>query len=284
MDHRLLLSLIPLLLMVSCETSQPQKRYYLSSYRGMEEHVAPLGNKSMVKKTDPARLKRYTKVIVEDVKVIRSKSQDPRITKVTRAESEKLAERFEDILEKELAKDFQITRSRGYNTLTVRAALTELKPSNPTVFALNYVPYASRAATAIKYLSESKETIGAGSTTVEAEVLDSRSRRQLYAMVDRLNGSKFQPGGLERWGHSEAAMRSWSRKIRNGVNAKANTVGSTSRTTSNTASKKTSIQTSKKKSTSSKPATKKKTTSSKPSTKKKTGDRKPLWIPPSSDS
>ncbi len=271
MDFRFILPLIPVLLLASCETSQPQKRYYLSSYRGMEENVAPLGNKSMVKKTDPERLKRYTKVRVEDVKVIRSKSQDPRITKVTREESERLAERFEDILEKELAKDFQVTRSRGYNTLTVRAALTELKPSNPALFAVNYLPYASGAATALSLLSESKETIGAGSTTVEAEVLDSRSGRQVYAMVDRLGGSKFQPGGLERWGHSEAAMRAWSRQIRNGVNAKANTLGSS--TTNKTATKKTTIQTSKKKS-----------STSKPSTMKKTGDRKPLWSPPSSDS
>ena len=56
---------------------------------------------------------------------------------------------------------------------------------------------------------------------MEAEVLDARTRRQLYAIVDQYKGSKFQPGGIEKWGQTEGAMRSWSRKIRLGVQGSA---------------------------------------------------------------
>lgn len=218
------LFLLPLCFLASCETTEPDKRHYLSSYRGLETQVGPLGelgNKALVRKADPERMKRYTKVIVEDVEVIPSKSDNPKIRKATREESEKLAEQFEDILEKELSKSYEITRRRGYNTLAVRAALTELRPSNPALFAVNYMPYAGAAATAIQVLSESKETLGAGSTTVEVEVLDARSRRQLYAMVDQLKGGKLQPGSLEKWGQTQGAMRGWSRKIHRGINANA---------------------------------------------------------------
>lgn len=215
------LLLLPLCLLVSCETTEPEKRHYLSSYRGLETQTGPLGNPSLVRKGDPDRLKRYTKLIIEDVKVIPTKNKDPKVKYATREESEKLAEEFEDILEKELGKSYEITRRRGYNTLAVRAALTELRPSNPALFAVNYMPYVGVAATAVQVLSEKKEALGAGSTSVEAEVVDSRSRRQLYAMVDQLKGGKLQPGSLEKWGQTQGAMRGWSRKIHRGIQANA---------------------------------------------------------------
>lgn len=218
MTVRLLPGIFVLAFLASCETTQPEKRHYLSSYHGMEKQTSGLGNTAMVREGDPKRLERYERVIIEDVRVIPSKSEDPRIQKVTRAESEKLAEKFEDILEQELGKHYEVTRYRSYKTLTVRAALTELKPSNPALFAVNYVPYASWAATGIKLATG--ETIGAGSTTVEIEVLDSRSRRQLFAMVDQLKGSKYNPAGIDRWGQTETAMRSWARRVRLGVQGK----------------------------------------------------------------
>ncbi|MEC5128243.1 DUF3313 domain-containing protein [Verrucomicrobiales bacterium BCK34] len=212
---------LPFFLLVSCETTEPDKRHYLSSYRGLETQTGPLGNPSLVRSADPERLKRYTKVIIEDVKVIPTKNQDPKLKYATREESEQLAEQFEDILEKELGKSYEITKRRGYNTLAVRAALTELRPSNPALFAVNYMPYVGVAATAVQVLSEKKEALGAGSASIEAEVVDSRSRRQLYAMVDQLKGGKLQPGSLEKWGQAQGAMRGWSRKIHRGIKANA---------------------------------------------------------------
>jgi hypothetical protein len=68
-------------------------------------------------------------------------------------------------------------------------------------------------------LSESKETLGAGATTVEIKVVDSRSRRQLFALVDQIKGSKLRPGGLAEYGQTEGAMRSWSRQVHRGIKA-----------------------------------------------------------------
>lgn len=284
-----LLFILPMALFVSCETTQPEKRYFISSYYGMKDKPHGLGNTALVKEGDPERLKRYKRVIIEDVKVIPSKSNDPKIKAVTREESERLAEKFEDILEEELGKKYEITRYRSYNTLTVRAALTELKPSNPALFAVNYLPYAGAAAGAAALMSG--ETLGAGSTTVEAEVLDSRSRRQLYAMVDQLKGTRLHVGGLEKWGQSEGAMRMWSRQISRGIQATTAT-----KSENHAASKpkpapkpKTSSSTKEKKDPKplfGKPAddksktksstTKKKPTSTK-SASKKDQDKKPFW-------
>lgn len=217
--------LLPLVFLVGCETTQPEKRHYLSTYYGMEEKQGALGSRVMIRESDPKRMERYERVIIEDIKVIPAKNLDPKVKQATREEAEKLAEQFEVILAEELGKSFEITRYRSYKTLTVRAALTELQPSDPALFMVNYLPYASAASTGLQLLSEKKNTIGAGSTTVEIEVLDSRSRRQLFAMVDRIKGSKLQPGGLEKWGQTEGSMRMWAKQVHKA--AKGQMVGKT---------------------------------------------------------
>jgi len=186
----------------------------------MEEHVGAFGNKALVKAGDPERLKRYERVIIEDIRVILPKSTDPKVKKASRQEAEVLAEKFEDILELEFGKHYTITTSRSSATMTIRAALTDLEPSNPALFAVNYMPYAGLAATGIQALQGETKALGAGTAQIEIEVLDSRSRRQLYAMVDRLEGGKLQPGSLSKYGQAEMAMQSWARKVRKAVQGK----------------------------------------------------------------
>ena len=218
MKNRNLLLFLPLLLLIGCETNEPAvKRSYISSYRGMKEENVSGINKSLVSKSDPAALKKYTKVVIEDVKVIPARNVPANQKRATMAEGERLAEQFETTLAKELSPYFDVTSRRGQNTLVVRAALTELQPSNPAVFVFNYLPYAAAVTTGLTLATG--KTPGAGSTSMEAEVVDASSRRQLYAIVDRFQGSKFQPGGIEKWGQTEGAMRSWSRQIRMGIQA-----------------------------------------------------------------
>ncbi len=263
---RTIFSAFLLCLLVSCETTEPEKRNFISSYRGLETKASALGNKALVKESDPAALKKYTKVIIDDVKVISARKKKAPAEKnqlnaykyeaPSRAETEKLAEKFEDILERELGKQFEITKRRGYNTLRVRAALTELQPSNPTLFVVNYLPYAGIAASGVQIATG--EAIGGGATTFEAEVVDARSGRQVYAIVDQIKGGKLQFGGLAKWGQTEQAMNGWARRISAGVQK----AGATSRTVSTRTLTKPAT-TAKKKSTPTK-----KTSSSKPAPKK----------------
>lgn len=227
---RPLLLVCPVFFLIGCETTEPAvKRNYISSYRGMSEDASSALNKSLVKKSDPSALKKYTKVMIEDVKVIPAKNLPPKAKTATREEGERLAEHFEDTLKKEFGAHYQITNYRGSNTLLVRAALTDLQPSNPGVFVFNYLPYTGVLTTGMTLATG--KTPGAGSTSMEAEVLDARTRRQLYAIVDQYKGSKFQPGGIEKWGQSEGAMRAWSRKIRLGVQGTAPATTTKSATT-----------------------------------------------------
>jgi len=208
-----LVCFLPLFL-VACETTESTKPSHLSTTRGLQAENSSLGNKALVRQSDPKTLERYRKVVIEDVRVAQPKASEG-VKRANREESERLAERFEEILREELSPHYQITHRRGRDTLSVRATLTELQPSRPEVFVFNYLPYASALTTGVSLATG--KTPGAGSTTVEAEVLDSLSRRQVYAIVDQYKGSKFQPHGIERWGQTEASMRTWSRKIRAGI-------------------------------------------------------------------
>ncbi len=100
-----------------------------------------------MKESDPKTLVKYRKVMIEDVKVVHPKSTDNKVKPTSRAESERLAERFEEILRDELRPHYQITNRRGRDTLVVRATLTDLQPSNPGVFMFNYLPYAAVVTT-----------------------------------------------------------------------------------------------------------------------------------------
>ncbi|MEX2578080.1 MAG: DUF3313 domain-containing protein [Verrucomicrobiales bacterium] len=252
---------LPLCLLFGCETTEPEKRNHLSSYRGMETKEAPFGNKSLVREADPETLKRYTRVIVEEVKVYPSKNTDPKVKQATKEEGERLAAKFEEILKEELGRHFEVTRHRSSSTLAVRAALTELRPSNPELFVVNYLPYAGTVATGMQLASKDKETLGAGSATVEVEVVDSRSRRQIFAMVDQLKGNALQPGGLEKWGQAEGAMRLWSRRIRRGIQANAPKPAAKPETTQ--------------------PASRK--TEKKASNSESKKDRRPFWVKPGTE-
>lgn len=204
---------------VSCETTESTRPRHLSSTRGLSEASGGLGNKALVKTTDPNALTRYRKVIVEDVRVARPKQVDPKARTASKADAERLAERFEEILREELSPHYQITNRRGRDTLVVKATLTDIQPSRPEVFVFNYLPYAAMLTTGVTVATG--KTPGAGSTTVEAEVVDASTRRQVYAIVDEYKGSKFQPSGIGRFGQTESAMRAWSRKIRTGIQGAA---------------------------------------------------------------
>jgi len=215
MKLRFVSALFLLLPLVGCQTTEPEKRNFLSTYRGVEATKGPTGRTALVKESDPKTFDRYNKVLIEPVRYIAPRNPDPKHKGPTREEARRLTSTFDRILREELGSHYELTNRRSRDTLIVRAALTELRPSEPGLFIFNYLPYAGAVTTGLSLATG--ETLGAGSNAVEAEAQDSLTRRQVYALVERTKGGKLQPSGLERWGQSEQAMRVWSRKIRRGI-------------------------------------------------------------------
>jgi len=199
------LSLLGLCLM-SCETTEPSSARFLTSYRGFEK--APGLSNAQVYHGNTEKMATYKRVYIEPVRIIADGDD-----KATAEEVRALKSKFESELRSELGLTHTVVSRPGRKTLTVRTALVELHPGTPALFLAGYAPYAGAVSTAIGVATGTNP--GAGATTVQAEVIDSRTREQFFAVIDRNQTGKWQPAqGLTRWGQAEASFRKWSGQIR----------------------------------------------------------------------
>lgn len=229
------LQLASCVILVGCTAATSRNQQFLSSYQGFKQESR--FDDATTYTGDIGKLANYKKVYIESVKVYPpdAKAQsgfmpelggiEDSVTRdVTPAELRKLEQAFRKALTKEIGSNFTIARSPGPQTVSVRAAVVDLKPGNPLLFASSYAPYVSSAATASSVATGT--SMGAGDATIEAELLDSRTRERFFGVIDRAAGSKFRPlEGLSRWGHVELLFATWSREFRELVQGKTRAVG-----------------------------------------------------------
>ena len=202
--------------LVSCKAIKSKNENFLTNYDGFKQSSG--WNDAISYEGDLAKLKDYQSVYIETVKLIPPENPDKfDLTKnATIEEYEELERAFRGALETELGSEFPLVSSPGPGTLSVRAAALDIQPGNPLLFATTYAPYVSIASAAVGVVSGSK--VGSADVVVEAEIIDSVTREQYFALIDRTGGSKLRPiSGMSRWGHVEKAFRSWSRKFRETV-------------------------------------------------------------------
>jgi hypothetical protein len=199
--------------LISCETTAPSKTKFLSSYDGFEK--APGLSNAQVYRGDVEDLDSDERVYIEPVRVIASEATTG---KASAEEIGTLKAQFHSELKEELSKSHTVVNRPGSSTLTVRTALVELHPGNPALFLAGYAPYAGAVSTAIGVATGTVP--GASAAAVQAEVIDSRTREQYFAVIDRNQSPKWDPGqGLTRWGAADASFRKWSRQIRKEITA-----------------------------------------------------------------
>ena len=203
---------------VGCKAIKSKNKDFLTNYDGFEQ--SSRWNDAITYQGNLKKLKDYEMVYIETVRIIPPANPDKvDLTKdATLKEYDKLRRTFRKALETELSVALPLASSPGPGTLSVRAAALNIQPGNPLLFVATYAPYVSIASTAVGVVSGSN--VGAGDVIVEAELIDSVTREQYFALIDRSGGSKFRPlRGLSRWKHVEAAFTSWSKKFRESVKA-----------------------------------------------------------------
>lgn len=206
--------------LVGCNAIKSKNENFLTNYDGFTQSSNL--NDAISYRGDLRKLKDYEKVYIETVKVLPPENPDKfDMTKnATVEEYGELERAFRKALEDQLSLELPLAYSPGPGTLSVRAAALEIQPGNPLLFATTYAPYASIASAAVGVASGSR--VGAADVIVEAEVIDSVTREQFFALIDRAAGSKLRPiSGLSRWGHVELAFRTWSKKFREAIQSAA---------------------------------------------------------------
>lgn len=102
----------------------------------------------------------------------------------------------------QLSKRYAIAYRPGPGVARIRVAITDLKKSNA---ALNVVPQTKLAG------------VGLGGASMEAEMVDSQTGRQIGAVVESQLGQRLSMAGISTWGDAKAVMDDWAKRLKKRV-------------------------------------------------------------------
>ncbi len=126
-------------------------------------------------------------------------SPEAEIRDVDPAVFKKMSDYFRHALVKAVEDGYTVVDQPGPNVIRVRAAITDVEPSDPVAKAL------------------SVDNIGTGGAEAEIELLDSMSSERLAAAVDRRQGD--QPASRDVWEDTKDAFDYWARRFRERLDA-----------------------------------------------------------------
>ncbi len=198
--------------------SAPEESGFLRDYSMLTEREGGSAKLSYV--DAEADWSSYDAIWIESV----SMWANSETSEVKPEDQQMLIDFFYKALHDELSKDFKIADGAGPGVLQFRAALTEAKGANVPLKAITtIVPQLKLLTTLVGAAADIVVTVG--EATLEAEVLDSVTKKRLAAAVDEQVGKKWYTQ-LKTWSDVKAACEHWSealreRLIQEGVRKKA---------------------------------------------------------------
>ncbi len=198
--------------------SAPEESGFLRDYSMLTEREGAAAKLSYV--DSEADWSSYDAIWIESVTMWANSET----SEVKPEDQQMLIDFFYKALHDELSKDFQIADGPGPGVLQFRAALTEAKGANVPLKAITTIVPQLRLATTLGG-SAADVAVTVGEATLEAEVLDSVTKKRLAAAVDQQAGKKAVTQ-LKTWSDVKSACEHWSealreRLIQEGVRKKA---------------------------------------------------------------
>lgn len=184
-----------LMALTGCATA-PVRSGYLGNYEGF---MPDPKDKSLLwwEKAD-FDWRHYRQILLDPVRIRIAPKLERQFTS---EELNALTEYFEKTVHDALGQKYPVVNEPGPDVLRIRAAITDIDPSNP---ALNLL------TTAVVFVP-----VDMGGASLEAEFLDSVTGERLAAMVDRKTGTPIQlAGGFKRLGHAKAAFETWAEELK----------------------------------------------------------------------
>ena len=157
----------------------------------------------------PAPRKKYDSVMFDRVTVwlspeAKGRGFDPTVLK-------EMTDYYQGALVNAFKDGYKIVDQPGPNVLRVRAAITDMKPSNPVSNTLSTV-LPIGAGVAILAKAATDENMGTGEASTEVEFLDAASSERIAAVVDRRQGGKMAFRGS--WTDTKNAFDYWAQGFR----------------------------------------------------------------------
>ena len=189
-----------LALLIGCTTSQSKQARTVekSGFLGDYSMLSPGGEgEALLFYENPeANWPSYNKIFLAPVAYYGGRETYPK--GFTRADLQKLVNRFYYILYNDLAEDYQMVDEPAPHTLRIQVALTSVGESSQTADSVSAV--APVIVNPIRNFagSLSGETILAGQASIEARITDGLTGKLLYAAVDRRVGQRSTSGSSTR--------------------------------------------------------------------------------------
>ena len=203
--------LFALALLIGCTTSQSKqaRRVEKSGFLGDYSMLRPGGDgKELLYYENPeADWPAYKKIFLAPVAYYGGRDTYPK--GFTRADLQKLVNRFYYILYNDLAEDYQMVAEPAPHTLRIQVALTSVGESSQAADSVSAV--APVIVNPIRNFagSLSGETIFAGQASIEVKITDELTGKLLYAAVDRRVGQRTMSGTTSRTADVEEIMWYW---------------------------------------------------------------------------
>jgi len=153
--------------------------------------------------------KPYDKIMFERVLVqlspeAESRTIDPEILK-------EMTDYFQQALINAVKDGYTQVDKPGPNTLRVRVAITDVKPSKPISNTMSsIIPIGMVVSAGTKLVSD--DNLGTGEAAAEMDVLDAMTGERLAAAVDRRQGGKMAFRG--KWTDTKDAFDHWAERFR----------------------------------------------------------------------
>ena len=206
-----------LALLIGCTTSQSKQARTVekSGFLGDYSMLSPGGEgEALLFYENPeANWPSYNKIFLAPVAYYGGRETYPK--GFTRADLQKLVNRFYYILYNDLAQDYQMVDEPAPHTLRIQVALTSVGESSQTADSVSAV--APVIVNPIRNFagSLSGETILAGQASIEAKITDGLTGKLLYAAVDRRVGQRSTSGSsTRRTADVEEIMWYWGDLVR----------------------------------------------------------------------
>lgn len=189
-----------LALLIGCTTRQSKQARTVekSGFLGDYSMLSPGGEgEALLFYENPeANWPSYNKIFLAPVAYYGGRETYPK--GFTRADLQKLVNRFYYILYNDLAEDYQMVDEPAPDTLRIQVALTSVGESSQTADSVSAV--APVIVNPIRNFagSLSGETIFAGQASIEAKITDGLTGKLLYAAVDRRVGQRSTSGSSTR--------------------------------------------------------------------------------------
>ena len=206
------------------KSSDAPRTGFLSDYAKLEA-----AGENIERYQDPdADFTKYDKILLERITVWFKK--DAGVKGIDPAELKALADYFHAAIIEALGDAYPVVDTPGPDVMRVRIALTDLVPTKPEYSVVMLaVPFGSAA----DFVMGGKDMHAPylGETAVEAEMLDSVTKQQLYAYIERKLGKKYNYNpskgsegvkegvagyvdAYSTWGYAKAACDQWAKGLR----------------------------------------------------------------------